>query len=322
VALVAPKRLAFSIALAALTACSSPGWPPSGWDPYALPLPLAAAKDLRPSGDPGVAPDSSSEAVPASERRDVVYAPAIASGEPGLLDVFVPVSGGATARKAVMTLHGGAWRRGDKKEVRDFSRALAARGFVVFAVNYSLAPRARWPGQLEDLQKALRWIRANAASYGVDPLHVFAWGGSAGGHLATMLALRDDPQGAGEPLHGRVEGAVDAFGDADLALVGGMAPDEDGILADLLGAPRAGLTAEQLASASTVTYARPDAAVLILHGTADFSVSIQHSLRLNEALGAVGADVSFLRVQKGGHGPTTYDTPEGWRATLRFLATH
>src|SRR5581483_10874045 len=119
-------------------------------------------------------------------------------------------------------------------------------------------------------------------AYGVDPGHVFAWGGSAGGHLATMLALRDDPLAAGAPLHGRVQGAVDAFGDADLSIVGGMAPDEDGILADFLGAPRAGLTLAQLADASTVSYARPDAAVLIIHGTADLSVSIWHSERLAE----------------------------------------
>src|SRR5581483_10127968 len=131
----------------------------------------------------------------------------------------------------------------------DFSRELARRGYVVFAVNYTLAPRARWPAQLEDVQAALRWIRAHAASYGIDPRHVFAWGGSCGGHLAAMLALRDDPLGDGEPLHGRVQGAIDAFGDGDLSLVGGMASDEDGILADFLGAPRAGLTAERLADA-------------------------------------------------------------------------
>lgn len=311
---------ALLVAFTLLAACSDRHRSPRS-DPYALPLPAASVKDTRPSADPGVSVDF--DLVPANERHDVVYAPAIASGEAGTLDVFLPE--GATTNgghKAVITIHGGAWRRGDKKQVRDFSRRLARHGFVAFAVNYSLAPKARWPGQLADLHAALRWIRTNAATYGVDPKHVFAWGGSAGGHLATMLALRDDPLGPGDPMKGRVQGAVNAFGDADLSIVGGMAPDEDGILEDFLGAPRAGLDAKRLADASTVTYARSDAAVLILHGTADYSVSIWHSERLNDALAKEHADVTYLRVPNGEHGPSTYDAPDAWQATLRFFDRH
>jgi dipeptidyl aminopeptidase/acylaminoacyl peptidase len=105
-----------------------------------------------------------------------------------------------------------------------------------------------------------------------------------------------------------------------MSLVGGIAPDEDGILKDVLGAPRAGLDAKVLADLSTVTFARPDARVLIIHGTADFSVSIRHSYRLLEALAAAGADVSLLRTPGGLHGASSYDTPEGWRATVAFLS--
>jgi len=118
-----------------------------------------------------------------------------------------------------------------------------------------------------------------------------------------------------------VRAAVDAFGPADLTIPNGMAPDEDGILRDFLGAPRFQLSDLQLLNASTITYARPDASVLILHGTSDSFVSIDHSEHLYKALSDKGADVNFIRVYGGLHDYSTYHAPEAWATTLQFFDT-
>ncbi|MEZ0228260.1 MAG: alpha/beta hydrolase fold domain-containing protein [Planctomycetota bacterium] len=257
---------------------------------------------------------------------DVSYgAPGSRSGT--TLDVYTPPSDStaavaSAARPAIIAIHGGAWRAGEKSLVDRAAARLAAEGYVVFGVNYSLAPAAPWPAALLDLQTAVRFVRANAARFGIDPARVGAWGASAGGHLATMLALVDDPLAGETPSGGRVSAAIDGYGPSDLTIVGGMQPDEDGILRDLLGAPRPHLTLEKLLSASTVSYARPDAAVLIIHGPADSFVSIEHSERLHDALLRAGATTQLVRVPSGGHDWSTTLAPEAWEATLAFLGTH
>ncbi len=249
---------------------------------------------------------------------DVNYAP-LGSSTSTTLDIYHPSDSGPHLGLGVLAIHGGAWRSGYKALVAPVAQKLALHGFVVFAVNYNLAPGSPWPAALLDLQEAVRFIRANALRFGIDPVHLGAWGVSAGGHLSTMLALVDDPKAVGTARGGRLDAAVDASGPADLTIVNGMEPDEDAILKDLLGAPRSGLSLEQLLIPSTVTYARHDAAVLVLHGTADTFVSIEHSERLFAALTRAGATTQFYRVAGGGHDETTSQTPVTWPATLAFL---
>jgi acetyl esterase/lipase len=92
-------------------------------------------------------------------------------------------------------VHGGAWTFGDKREQgRPMLHEFVRRGWIVVAINYRLAPRFPWPAQIEDVTRALGWIKKNIATYGGDPDRVVVAGGSAGGHLASLLALSaDDP---------------------------------------------------------------------------------------------------------------------------------
>jgi acetyl esterase/lipase len=92
-------------------------------------------------------------------------------------------------------VHGGAWTFGDKREQgRPMLHEFVRRGWIVVAINYRLAPRSPWPAQIEDVTRALGWIKQNIATYGGDPDRVVVAGGSAGGHLASLLALSaDDP---------------------------------------------------------------------------------------------------------------------------------
>jgi pimeloyl-ACP methyl ester carboxylesterase len=114
-----------------------------------------------------------------------------------------------------------------------------------------------------------------------------------------------------------VRATVDAFGPADLTIPNGLAPNEDQILTNFLGAPFAQLSTSRLLSASTTSYARSDASVLILHGTADPFVSIENSEHLFSAL--ANADVQFIRVVGGGHDDSTFHSPQTWPATLQFF---
>ncbi len=92
-------------------------------------------------------------------------------------------------------IHGGAWTFGDKRQQgRPMLHEFVSRGWVVVAINYRLAPQYPWPAQIEDATRALGWIKTNIASYGGDPDRVVVAGGSAGGHLASLLALSsEDP---------------------------------------------------------------------------------------------------------------------------------
>ena len=102
-----------------------------------------------------------------------------------LLDAFVPKDDGL--HPAVLVVHGGAWRSGDRKQLRGYANALAKRGFVCFAIDYRLAPKDKFPAQIEDCREAVKWIRANSAVYHVDPGKLGAIGYSAGGHLVCLL---------------------------------------------------------------------------------------------------------------------------------------
>jgi len=334
----------------------------------------------------------SGESRQARPSRTLVYADAIQAGGPGLVDVYEPpassesdsVTVNLLKRPAIMAIHGGAWESGGRYQLNLVAAQFAQEGYVVFVPDYSLAPAVEWPAPLLDLQSCLRFMRSNADNLGIDATKIGAWGGSAGGHLATMLALRDDPvlvgsttttttgsgastttttTGSGSSTttgsggtstttgsggsgsisggsittttvvggtsevnlesivvtQGRVRAAVDAFGPADLTIPNGMAPNEDQILTNFLGAPFAQLSTSRLLDASTISYARPDASVLILHGTADTFVSIENSQHLSSALTQAKADVQFIQVPGGGHNDTTFHAPEAWSATLQFF---
>ena len=101
------------------------------------------------------------------------------------LDAFVPKAEGP--HPAVLVVHGGAWRSGNRRQLRGYATALAERGFVCFAIDYRLAPAHKFPAQIEDCRSAVKWIRKNAADYKADPARLGAIGYSAGGHLVSLL---------------------------------------------------------------------------------------------------------------------------------------
>ncbi len=113
-------------------------------------------------------------------------------GKPLLADVMIPKAEGTTISKfpAVLLIHGGAWRAGNKTHLRFVGKMLAEHGYVAVMINYRLAPKHKFPAQYDDCQAALEWMRTNADRYQIDPNWIAAWGYSAGGHLSALLATR------------------------------------------------------------------------------------------------------------------------------------
>ncbi len=145
--------------------------------------------------------------------RDVEYAEV--DGHRLCLDIYRPREAGAL-RPAVLQIHGGAWVMGDKRSQGvALLTHLAACGWVGFNVNYRLSPVATFPDHLIDLKRALAWIREHADRLGIDPGFVAVTGGSAGGHLAALMALTaNDPryQPGFEQADTSVQAAVPFYG--------------------------------------------------------------------------------------------------------------
>ena len=122
---------------------------------------------------------------PHEVREGIVYA--TVDERDLLLDAYVP---SVTApAPAVLVVHGGAWRSGNRRQLKAYAAALAGRGMVCFAIDYRLAPQHKFPAQIEDCRAAVRWIREHANEFNVDPTRLGAMGYSAGGHLVSLLGV-------------------------------------------------------------------------------------------------------------------------------------
>lgn len=247
----------------------------------------------------------------------------------------------APARTLVIYVHGGGWNRGDSRGSGTFAdfpavlAELAARGYVVASVNYRMSGEARFPAPVQDIKAAIRFLRVNAVTYGIDPDRVIIWGGSAGAHLAAMTATTcGDP--AFEPMvsTGRmsgseakkattasdvsdcVQGAVFWYGLFDLRSP--IAP-LTGSLTQMLGcAPDA--CPEIAANASPVTHVSAKTPpILLIHGTADTTAPTGQSRAMETQLRAAGVPVESLYIPEVDHG-FLGQTPEATRdASLTAL---
>lgn len=231
------------------------------------------------------------------------------------LDLARPRAGGP--HPAVVILHGGAWRLGDHRMLSMRSRLLggessvveyfAARGFVAVTAQYRLVPAAVFPAQVEDGKAAVRWLRANAERYGVDPNRIAACGYSAGGHLACLLGLTDPShglEGAGGHAEqsSRVQAVIDLFGPTDLASPDWHPDAFEGVLAPLIGG-RLADKPELYRKASPLAYVTKDAPPFyIAHGARDPIVPPVQSKRLADKLREAGVKHRYVELPREGHG--------------------
>ncbi len=207
------------------------------------------------------------------------------------LDVMSP-QGEKGPLPAVVVIHGGAWRAGNKKDCRFIMPDFVRRGYVAISPQYRFCPRNTFPAQVEDVKAAVRWVKSHAKEYNIDPEHMGAIGFSAGGHLALMLGLTGPADGlegkasAGAP-DSRVKAVVNYFGPTDLAA--SDIPDvSKPLVKDFLGGTAAEKP-EAAAKASPLTYvSQDDAPVLTFQGTKDPLVPPTQATKLAQAMSAAG----------------------------------
>jgi acetyl esterase/lipase len=253
--------------------------------------------------------------------RGVVYG--VAVGEPLLLDAYRSLPRGEP-QPAVVLIHGGGMWTGSRAHMEHPAQQLVRAGYVAFSVDYRLVDAAagchRWPAQLDDVQRAVRWVRAHAADYGIDPMRVAAYGWSAGGQLAALLGTRDT-RDATAPLASypsRVTCVVDLAGDVDLAAYT-QPPALHEVAALLGGTPQE--VPDRYRDASPLSWIDGRAApFLVVHGDQDDVVPIEQSRRLVATLRAAGVEVQYVELAGAGHDDLAWARVGS--LTLAFLELH
>ncbi len=267
------------------------------------PTPLPAATATRVQTPSASKPPLAIDTKPGAINRDVTYcAP---DGVAQKMDVLYPKTLSNQPMPIAVYIHGGGWTSGDKSGGAGMidSTELLARGYIVVSLDYRLAPQYKWPAQIIDVKCAIRHLRANAATYRIDPNRIGVWGGSAGGHLVAMLGVTDKDAGfdAGEYLDqsSRVRAVVDLFGPADL-------PAMLTSRAMVVGQTVFGAKSNEdpiLVKASPVTYiSRDDPPFLILQGDKDTTVPPEQSREFYDRLKAASVPATLVIVKNAGHG--------------------
>lgn len=211
----------------------------------------------------------------------------------------------------IVWIHGGAWMAGDKNHPPAISHLLS-RGYAVASINYRLTDRFAHPAQINDCKAALRFLRAHASEYNLDPSRIGVWGHSAGGHLAALVGTSGDVKElegelGNNNLSSRVQAVVDWSGPTDLLSIASQAKPNSKIdfrsptnpVAVLMGAsssPTAYL------SASPVQYiSKDDPPILIIHAVDDDVVPVEQSKEMSVYLKKAGVDHQCRISSTGGH---------------------
>ena len=238
---------------------------------------------------------------------DIVYAQ---QSEAQKLDLYLPAGNDDTLRPALVVVHGGGWRSGDKQrgQWRSIPARYASEGYVAISVNYRLTGEAPWPAQVEDVKAAVRWLRGHAIEYRVDPERIGAYGNSAGAHLVSLLGLvkaADGLEGNGphQEQSSLVQAVCASATPTDFLNWGGPGRLPQRLASTFLAGPEGELE-DRAKQASPITYVRGDSPpFLLIHGTADQTVPIQQSNRFAEALRDSGAEeVRYMIFDNEGHG--------------------
>ncbi|HBY61353.1 MAG TPA: hypothetical protein DEH78_16145 [Solibacterales bacterium] len=244
------------------------------------------------------------------------------------LDVVRPKGLGASDRlPAVLLVHGGGFRAGNRESYLPVAARLARRGYVAATASYRLAPRHQFPAAVEDVKAAVRFLRANAAKYNIDPDRIGAMGGSAGGHLVLMLALTADVAefegtGPNREHSSRVACAVNYYGPTDLTQSYQKSVDAGAVLPLFLGGDlNHNRKVHQMAS--PLHWVTPRAApVLSIHGTEDNYVAWEHAVWITDRLVAAGVAAEIEVLGGAGHGFRGADAERAEARAFGFFDRH
>jgi len=291
-------------------------------------------------------PQTILEAQTAPSQRQMLDLPYAGLSPAQKLDIYWPVNGNDPF-PVIVSIHGGAFRFGDKRDSQ-LSPMLAglARGYAVVSINYRMSGEAIFPALVQDVKAAIRWVRANAAGYLLDPNRLAAWGGSAGGYQALMAGVSGSQPGSasipelddlslGNPEQSsQVQAVVDWFGPTDFLTMdeqlaeSGLGPDPNDPHSgpnspeSLILGQQITQIPERVRAANPETYIHPGLPpFFIQHGDQDATVPHQQSVNMAARLAAVlGPENVTLELLPGvGHGGLAFETPENLQKVFAFL---
>jgi acetyl esterase/lipase len=264
----------------------------------------------------------------------------VAGGVAQRFDLYLPDTGRGPF-PLVVWIHGGGWSAGSRDlNATSPQRQIVARGFALASIDYRLSGGAKYPAAVNDVKAAIRFFRANAATYKINPDRIAAWGSSAGGHLAAMLGvtgdiIRFDDAALGNPTQSsRVQAVVNWFGPSDLlqmdadgaaqgcALFSGFGHDNINSPEGAFLGGKPSLVADRAREASPVTWVSVDDAPMFLqHGGRDCTVSIGQGRRLRDALRGVmdTSRVPWTELPNDGHGGAGFETSANVALVTTFL---
>ncbi len=233
----------------------------------------------------------------------------------------------AGRRPAVLCIHGGGFRAGNREGNNGLCLKLAQRGLVAVTASYRLAPKYQFPAAVHDVKAAVRWLRANADKYQIDPQRIGVTGDSAGGHLAQFLGVtagvaKFEGDEGNADQSSSVACVVNRYGPSNLLKSYDASVDAAEVLPLFLGGDRE--TARQRhVLASPLNWVTPAAApTLLLHGTEDKYVAYEQAIWMRDRLQACGVEVEMLTLTGAGHGFKGADAEQAEQALFAFFAKH
>ncbi len=301
---------------------SRPDFPPGTLPMYrlfaALPLALLAVAVPAAAQKPPTVPDT------------VIFEAGIEYTNPDnqhlQLDMAKPKTGDGPF-PAILCVHGGGFRAGNRNGYDGQIIRLAEKGYVAVTVSYRLAPKYPFPAAVHDTKAAVRWLRANAKKYHIDPERIGVTGGSAGGTLAQMLGVTDgvkefEGTGGNEKESSKVACVVNYYGANDFTKSYGKSVDAAEVLPLYLGGNLEKARGLHI-KASPLYWVTPNAVpTLCIHGTDDKYVAHEQSEWLVEKLKAAGVEAELLTLDKAGHGFQGKDAETAEKAMIAFFDKH
>lgn len=246
-------------------------------------------------------------------QTDIEYG--VAGGESLKLDAYLPEGSGSYP--VVILVHGGGWNAGDKSGgpkkgyMAPMHEALQEAGFAWVSINYRLAPKHPYPACIEDVETAIRWVKANAIKYNFDLRRIALAGESAGGHLVQLAVVRADEST-------RVSAVVPFYGRCDL--VGDQQPGSElrPNLAQLFGRKTFDAEAQRLMRAASPLFQlkRGLPPVLLVHGTADASVPYAQSVAWQDRSREIGLRCDLITIKDGVHGMISWPESSRYKAQV------
>lgn len=285
----------------------------------ALPLALAALALPAPAQKPPTVPDS------------VSFEPNIEYANPAdqhlQLNLARPKKADSGPLPCVLFIHGGGFRAGNRTGYDAQIIRLAEQGYVAVTASYRLAPKFPFPAAVHDVKAAVRWLRANAKKYNIDPDRIGVTGGSAGGTLAQMLGVTTDVKefegdGGNPTQSSAVKCVVNVYGANDFTKSYGKSVDAHEVLPLFLGGNLEKARSAHIRS-SPLYWVTPNAApTLCIHGTEDKYVHVEQAEMLVDRYKSMGLEIELLKLEGAGHGFKGKDAETAEKAMIAYFDKH